>query len=287
MLMLGVFIAHKGMKSLVRPSPIRYKNRGDTVPSLNKVLRSYTIGPLAQALFPTHVIGRENLPAKGPYVIAAGPHRSELESVLLASALPDLEQHFFAKEAYWGSPFGRWFMSGIKAIPVNRNDSRAAVRQIAKGVDVLVDGGIVTFYPEGTRGNDDSVHRGRTGVIRMALDASKKLERAIPVVAVGMIGMRDLNPPGETFLGLPKLKPGRNMIVIGTPMLIGHNAGETMSRSVELATRVIESDSVLARPITTGYVRNRIDHLMHYIAELSASNYSNEYLETGAAGTKR
>lgn len=254
------------------------------MPSLNKVLRSYTIGPLAQAFFPTYVVGRENLPAEGPYIIAAGPHRSELESVLLASALPGIELHFFAKQEYWSSGVGRYVMNGIGALPVNRNDARAAEKQIGQGVVVLTEGGIVAVYPEGTRGNDSFVHRGRTGAIRMALDASKALGGAVPVVPVGMIGMRDRNPPGEKFLGLPKLKPGRTMIVIGKPMLIVPTADQAVSRTVELAVSVVESKSLLARPIASGYVRNRTDRLMHEIAELSASGYSNEYLKVGASG---
>lgn len=255
------------------------------MPSLNKVLRAYIIGPPAQLLFPTIVVGLENLPKSRPFIIAAGPHRTELESVIVATALPQLEISFFAKQEYWHGRFGRWFMDGIGALPVDRQDPRVAQRQIEQGIEVLKSGGIVYFYPEGTRGNDRFVHKGRTGVVRMALEASKALGQSVPIVPIGLQGMRELNPPGEKIFGkLPKIKPGRNAVAIGEPLIVAPGHAENATKSERFTTTVVESGSRFAAPLTGGYVRHMTDRLMYTIADLSGEPYLSEYLKSGAAG---
>lgn len=253
--------------------------------SLNLVLRRFVVGPPARAFFPAHVVGRENLPREGPFIIAAGPHRTEFESALLACNLSEYELHFFAKAEYWkGSKLKRWFMDGTGMIPVDRQDSRAAVAQIRQGAEILREGGIVAVYPEGTRGTDAYVHKGHTGAVRTALQASKLLPGGnVPIIPVGMIGMRELNPPGEKF----KLRRGRCTIVIGEPIYpLLHAPNQPQSRPKELAMHVVEGDSVWARPATSAHARFLTNHLMKEIARLSTAHYLDEYLKIGAAGHK-
>lgn len=254
---------------------------------LNLVLRRFVVGPPARVLFPAHVVGRENLPKEGPFIIAAGPHRTELESVLLACNLSEYELHFFAKAEYWrGSALRSWFMDGTGMIPIDRQDSRAATHQIEKGAEFLRDGGIVAVYPEGTRGGDDFVHKGHTGAGRTVLRAIKLRggDANVPIVPVGMIGMRKLNPPKAKRL---KFRPGRCTIVIGKPIYpFSHTSEEPHTRAEEVVQNIVEKDSILARPATGVHARILTDRLMAEIARLSKSEYLDEYLKIGAAGAK-
>lgn len=251
------------------------------MPNLNKVLR-HMVAPPARLLFPARVIGLENLPSKGPFVIVAGPHRTELESILLACALLDWELHFFAKKEYWeGKAWLRWFMDGTGMIPLDRLNSRFALQQVNRGVEVVREGGIVAMYAEGTRSGigDECVHKGHTGAARISL------RTGAPIVPMGYIGMRNLNPPNKK---LPR--PGRCTIVIGEP-IYPHlfKTGEHHLPLTGVMKKVAEGDlplladaaaaSTLARPLT--------DHVMAEIARLSNSPYDNTYLKIGASASKQ
>lgn len=245
------------------------------MPSLYVMLRG-VIGCFVRMLFPAHVVGKENLPDKGPYIIAAGPHRTELESVILAVYLNKHQIHFFAKEEYWASKARAWLMNRIGMLPVNRHDGRAAARQIDQGVAVLSGGGVVGGYPEGTRGADDYVHKGHTGTVRTALKAGN-----VPIIPVGMIGMRKLNLPGKRF----PVRPGRCTIVIGKPIYpLLHGPDQKPSWPAGQIMDVVEGDSVLAVPVTSMHARFLTNWLMHEIARLSTAEYRDEYLRIGAAG---
>ena len=53
-------------------------------------------------------------------------------------------------------------------IPVDRSDPRAAARSLELAEEHLAGGGAFGIYPEGTRSRDGMLHKGRTGVGRLA-----------------------------------------------------------------------------------------------------------------------
>lgn len=165
-------------------------------------------GMFIRLLFPVHIEGLENLPKSGPYIIAAGPHRTEFESLILASNFPKLWLRFFAKAEYWDRRLLGALMTAIGLLPIPRDGKKALVQQVKLGVDVLEAGGILAIYPEATRGYDDLVHKGYPGVARISLKAG-----GVPIVPVGLLGMRKLNPSGH------KLRLGKATIVVGEPIV--------------------------------------------------------------------
>src|SRR3546814_11639378 len=54
---------------------------------------------------------------------------------------------------------------------------------------VLERGELFGIYPEGTRARDGRLHRGHTGPARLAL------RTRAPIVPVGIVGTRDIQPP--------------------------------------------------------------------------------------------
>jgi 1-acyl-sn-glycerol-3-phosphate acyltransferase len=57
--------------------------------------------------------------------------------------------------------------------------------------EVLEDGHLFGIYPEGTRSPDGRLYKGKTGVARLALRCQ------VPVLAVAMIGTKEIQPIGQ------------------------------------------------------------------------------------------
>jgi len=88
-----------------------------------------------------------------------------------------------------------WF-TGMGMVPVDRDDTKAALASLDTALEVLGRGDAFGIYPEGTRSRDGRLYRGRTGVAHLALTSGA------PVVPVGLVGTQNLQPVGST---LPRL----------------------------------------------------------------------------------
>jgi 1-acyl-sn-glycerol-3-phosphate acyltransferase len=82
------------------------------------------------------------------------------------------------------------FFHGMGQVPVERADTRSAASVIEVGVELLAAGNALGIYPEGTRSHDGQLYKFRTGVARLALRSGA------PVVPVGLVGTREVQPPG-------------------------------------------------------------------------------------------
>ncbi len=76
-------------------------------------------------------------------------------------------------------------------LPVDRDDTKAALASLDTALDVLGRGEAFGIYPEGTRSRDGRLYRGRTGVAHLALTAG------VPVVPVGLVGTEGCSPSGR------------------------------------------------------------------------------------------
>lgn len=222
---------------------------------LNWLFRRILLGPLIRLFFKIHVLGMENLPKRGPFILAVGPHRTEFESLTLATFLGRYWLRFFAKQQYWDEHklLGR-IMTGIGLIPLPRGLGRAMLVQIEEGVKVLKDGQILVMYIEATRGYDDAMHRGYPGFAYCSLRAG-----GAPVVPVGLVGMRKLNPPHKG------LHPGQGIIVIGEPIY-------------PMALRLPEHHNLVEKALERALVKPLVTKVSKEIARLSMSPYIDKEL---------
>ena len=78
-------------------------------------------------------------------------------------------------------------------LPVDRDDTKAAIASLDTALEVLGRGEAFGIYPEGTRSRDGRLYRGRTGVAHLALTAG------CPVVPVGLTGTQDIQPVGSSL----------------------------------------------------------------------------------------
>ena len=142
--------------------------------------------PIIRVCFRVKVEGRENLPARGPVILASN-HRSFLDSIFLPAVLRR-RVTFVAKAEYFDDPKTAWFFRGVGQIPIRREGGSASERALASATEVLQGGGVFGIYPEGTRTRDGFLHRGHTGVARLSL------RTGTPIVPVGLIGTDEVQP---------------------------------------------------------------------------------------------
>ena len=171
-----------------------------------------TVGPALLLGWRPKVEGRENVPATGGVILAAN-HLSVADEYFLGAVLP---RHvaFWAKAGYFTGTglrglVTKGLVTGLGAIRVERGGGRAALSAFDGAIPLLVAGGQVAVFPEGTRSPDGRLYRGRTGVARLALAAG------VPVVPVGFAGTDEIQPIGSLR---PRLKPGKIVIKFGKPM---------------------------------------------------------------------
>ena len=157
------------------------------------------VPPLAKAIWRPTVEGLHNLPETGPVIVASN-HLSFADSLVIPIVAPR-KVTFLAKAQYFNGTgvkgaISRGFFGGLGMIPVDRDDTRAALASLDIALDILSKGGAFGIYPEGTRSRDGRLYRGRTGVAHLALTSGA------PVVPVGLTGTQDIQPVGSN---LPRL----------------------------------------------------------------------------------
>jgi 1-acyl-sn-glycerol-3-phosphate acyltransferase len=147
--------------------------------------------PLFRLGFRWRIDAREQVPPRGPAIIAAN-HQSFSDSLFLPLAMRR-RVTFLAKAEYFDQKRTAWLFRAVGQIPIHRTGGDASARALATAREVLADGRIIALYPEGTRSTDGNVHRGRTGVARLAMECG------VPVVPVGISGTDRIQPRGSRW----------------------------------------------------------------------------------------
>jgi 1-acyl-sn-glycerol-3-phosphate acyltransferase len=142
--------------------------------------------PVMRTSFRLRIEGRQHVPKHGPVILACN-HRSFLDSIFLPLVVPR-RVTFVAKAEYFDDPKTAWFFRGVGQIPIRREGGAASERALETAFGVLTRGCVFGIYPEGTRTRDGCLHRGHTGVARLAFRSGA------PIIPVGMIGTDEVQP---------------------------------------------------------------------------------------------
>jgi 1-acyl-sn-glycerol-3-phosphate acyltransferase len=215
---------------------------------------SRVVSPAARALYRPKVEGLEHIPTSGPVILAAN-HLSFVDSMIIPIVVPR-RVFFLAKAEYFeGTGFrgalSRWFFTSMGNIPVRRGQGRSARDSLDTAIKVLADGGAFAIYPEGTRSLDGMLHRGRTGVARIAL------ESGAPVIPIGLVGTDKVMAVGRK---LPKVVPVT--VRFGKPLDFSRYQGMQDSLPV---------------------LRSVTDQIVYNILELSGQDYIDNYQASATA----
>ncbi len=207
--------------------------------------------PLFHVLYRVRVEGRENVPRRGPAVLAAN-HQSFCDSLFIPLVVRR-KVTFLAKAEYFDSPKTAWFFRAAGQIPIRRSGGTESERSLETArLDVLSQGHLLCVYPEGTRTLDRSVHKGRTGVTRLSCECG------VPVIPVGVMGTVEVQPVDARVM-----RPFKTVTIrFGAPM--------QMAGPEDPADPMGGHDHAECRAFT--------DRLMHEIARLSEREYVDSYV---------
>jgi 1-acyl-sn-glycerol-3-phosphate acyltransferase len=218
--------------------------------------------PVFRLLWRVRIEGRHHIPTQGPAVVAAN-HQSFCDSLFIPLAVTR-RVTYLAKAEYFDSWKTAWFFRAVGQIPIRRGGGDAAERALSTAREVLGRGRIVGLYPEGTRSDDHLVHRGRTGVARLAL------ESGVPVIPVGVDGTDRVQP-----IGARTFRPFRRVTIrFGPPMHLARPPDADASPEPDEERR--PGDAALLRSFT--------NELMLEIAQLAGREYLDEHVSRAPSG---
>lgn len=204
------------------------------------------VPPVAKAVWRPSVTGLDHVPRTGGVLIASN-HLSFVDSLVIPIVAPR-KVRFLAKSDYFtgtgikGALSKGWF-EGMGMIPVDRDDTRAALDSLDIALEVLAAGEAFGIYPEGTRSRDGLLYRGRVGVAHLALTAG------VPVVPVGLQGTEHLQPVGSSLPRLAKVT-----VRFGPPLdFTGEYDGVPLGRARREATdRIMAAIGDLSGQVPAG-----------------------------------
>jgi 1-acyl-sn-glycerol-3-phosphate acyltransferase len=188
--------------------------------------------------------GLEHVPTSGSAIIAPN-HTSVLDSFFVPLVLRRRITNV-GKAEYMDDWKTKLLFPAMGMIPIDRSGGDASQRALDASARILESGELFGIYPEGTRSRGGDLHRGHTGVARLALRTHS------PIIPVGIVGSREVQPPDAT---LPR--PFREVTI---------RFGEPID-ACRYADRV--SDPLVLRQIT--------DELMYEIRTLSGQAYIDQY----------
>jgi 1-acyl-sn-glycerol-3-phosphate acyltransferase len=229
---------------------------GDTTVREEDIGRLYGVAraivrPVLLHMWRVTVDGLDNVPTDGPAIIAPN-HTSVIDSFFVPAVLPR-RIVYVGKAEYMDDWKTRRLFPAMGMIPIDRSGGDASQRALNTATRVLERGDLFGIYPEGTRSRTGRLHKGHTGMARLALATGA------PIVPVGLIGTRDIQPPDAKFP-----RPfGRATIRFGRPI--------DVSRYRDRA-----GDRLVLRQIT--------DEVMFEIRELTGQEYDPAYATKGATG---
>lgn len=175
------------------------------------LLRAF-LTPFLMILFRPKVRGLRNVPVTGPVILASN-HLSFSDSVFMPLVVPR-KVTFLAKSEYFTSPGPKGLLKkltflALGQVPVDRSGGRRSEAALITGLKVLSDGNCLGIYPEGTRSPDGRLYKGRTGLVRLAL------ESGAPIIPIAMFDTDKIQPSGKL---IPKIM--RVKMVFGEPIYL-------------------------------------------------------------------
>ncbi|GAA4913097.1 1-acyl-sn-glycerol-3-phosphate acyltransferase [Stackebrandtia albiflava] len=215
----------------------------------------WTVAPMIKATWRPRIEGRENIPAEGPAILACN-HLSVADHYFLALVT---SRHIatMAKVEYFvrGGVKGKLIGATVKRlgqVAVDRSGGRRSAQALGPSEQVLNEGRLFAIFPEGTRSTDGHLHKGKTGVARLALATGA------PVIPIGLSGTDKVLPIGVTVPRMAKVE-----VRIGKPLDFARYEG-------------MQANRLTLRAVT--------DQIMDAIAELSGQEYVDTYTKRRPAG---
>ncbi|MDP9433346.1 MAG: 1-acyl-sn-glycerol-3-phosphate acyltransferase [Actinomycetota bacterium] len=220
------------------------------------------LGPILWVVFRPSRDGLEHVPRRGGAILACN-HLSFCDSIFLPLVLRR-KVAYLAKAEYFERPglVGRLqtrLLHSLGQVPLDRSGGSASSAALLAGCRVLASGRLLGIYPEGTRSPDGRLYRGKTGAVRLALEAG------VPVIPVAVIGTDKVQPLGKV---IPRVH--RVRVRFGPPLDVTGTA---------LAPASPDAGTVEGQAPGAPDLRVLTDRLMHELQRLSGQEYVDVYAD--------
>lgn len=139
-----------------------------------------------------HVVGKENLPQQGPFILVANHPSSFLDPLCIAvETKPKI--NFLAKGVLFKNKLVASILKGLNMVPIHRAEDNP--KMVNKNTEVfkdcykkLKDEGVIMIFPEGTSEMERRLRKIKTGAARIALGAEKEYnyQLNLKIVPVGL-----------------------------------------------------------------------------------------------------
>ncbi len=180
------------------------------------IIKSFSL-IIFKLIFRLKIIGSENIPKTGPFVIVAN-HSSLLDGfVLVSSVKPKIT---FMSAAYlFKMPFVGNILRGVGAISVQGKGND--IKLIKKAMKVLQAGGVLGIFPEGRITNEKDDFSAKAGAAYLAVKVD------VPIIPMAIKGADKVLPLGAKFPKLNKIG-----VKIGKPI--------SCSKKIKLNKKILE-----------------------------------------------
>ena len=159
---------------------------------------------LLDSFFGFEVKGRENIPEKGPFIIAAN-HVSYADPVVVGVSCNKIPVTFMAKKELFDVPiFGAW-IKAVGCIPIMRHSGDS--KPLKKVMQKLKNGGALAIFPEGRRSPDGRLQKAEAGIGLIAM------KTGAPIIPVYVSGTDKALPRGKKIA-----RPCKITATIGKPV---------------------------------------------------------------------
>lgn len=188
-------------------------------------------------LFDGSLFGDENLPRKGPYLLACN-HVSFWDPPFVGSSVYNREIFPLSRNTLFRTPFRNWFFRGLNCIPVDRGGTD--ITAIKTVLQLLKDGKPVLIFPEGTRSFDGNFQPAQAGVGMLAIKTK------VPVIPCRVFGAYEIMSRTSSW-------PDWNItaqIVFGEPISVDELASKASgpSKNQEAADYIMKKIAELQLP---------------------------------------
>jgi 1-acyl-sn-glycerol-3-phosphate acyltransferase len=207
------------------------------------VFLRYLIAPIIRRVWVHSVEGLENIPTRGPIIIASN-HESYLDFLCFWAISPRKVQ-YLAAEVFYKSKFWRPIMIATGQIKVDRqNKDKEKAKEQAHYI--LMNKGVLGVFPEGTRTRSGEMGKAYIGVTRIAIKAQ------VPIVPVGIIGTYEAWPAHRK---LPRFKKCK----------------------IKIDKPIIHHEHFDKEHVEESLLRHLTDELMLVISNLTGKEYKHHY----------
>ena len=197
----------------------------------------YLAGEIHDMWFRGEVVGTENFPAEGSFLIAAN-HASHLDPPLVGSQIAK-QMRFFARKSLWDNRLIGWWLSQVETIAVERDSGD--VGAIKRVLQALKEDRAIVLFPEGTRSPNGKLQKPKAGVGLMAC------KTGVPVVPCRVFDSFEACGKGQL---IPKFGTPVS-IVFGQPLAASDYDDPTLgkARYETAAQRIMDRIAALPRPV--------------------------------------